>query len=283
MSKGREILLVLAGASLAGAVCAAQTGPGVELTSLGDGLVAAPVVVAGERLDMLVDTGASRSLLRAVVAERLGLRPRARFDLHTPTAVVQAVCAGPVAARLGGESLSIDCLGWSRELGDAAFAAGVDGVLGMDAMRGVPLRIDVPRRHLIVGAAALRVIGSEVPLVLAEGRPALVLRARTGGWRGRDLRLVVDSGTSELILFGSAGAVGGKGVVHLETLDGHHPVRTAPAPRLGLQRPVRRALLLPGVTDRAEDGLLPLAALGPVAFDWRRSVAILGGRTRRGQ
>ena len=123
-------------------------------------------------------------------------------------------------------------------------------------------------------AAALR--GTEVPLDLEAGRPALVLSAQPG----RRLRLVLDSAAEDLVLFGDAAArVRVERLVGLATLTGGRRAGVGAAPRLHqLPRPPRRALLAPDVDGRGEDGLLPLAAVGRIALDWARGVAVLAPR-----
>lgn len=276
----RGILGVVTTLLLASAPRSLEAVDWIRLQPLGDGLFAAPVEIAGASLRMLVDTGATRSLVRATVAERLNLTPRARFALHTTTGVAQAVCAGPVAIRLGSVTVSAECLGWSRALDETAFGQGLDGVLAADALAALPLLIDPGRGRLILGPEALAVAGETVPLTLVEGRPAVTLTPRAVAGEPRELLLVIDSGASELILFGAAAAATQPaGAIHLATLTGGRRVAVGAPRRLpGLLRPPRRSLLLPAVTDRGEDGLLPLAATGPVAFDWRRGVAILGAR-----
>ena len=274
------LLVVMTTLILAAAPRSLPAANTIRLRALGDGHVAAPVEIAGSPLRMLVDTGATRSLVRATVAERLHLTPRARFALHTPTGVVEAVCAGPIGARLGSVTVSIECLGWSWALDDTAFGGALDGVLAADALAALPVWIDPGRRRLVLGEEALAVTGEEVPLALVEGRPVVTLSTRGVGGVPRRLRLVLDSGASELILFGSAAAATqATGATRLATLTGRRRVAVAATPGLeSLRRAPRRALLLPSVTDRGEDGLLPLSAVGPVAFDWRRGVATLGAR-----
>ncbi len=251
----------------------------IPLQALGSGLVAVQVEIAGTRLRMLVDTGATHSLIRATIAERLHLAPRARLPLHTATGVVEGLCAGTIPVRVGGVTVPVDCLGWSRDFDEAAFGDVLDGVLAADALAALPVLIDPGRGHLVLGEGALAVTGVEVPLALVEGRPAVALVPR-GADGDRPLQLVVDSGADELVLFGAVAATAqAEGATRVATLTGGRQVEVAPVqPFSGLRRSPRRALLLPAVTDRGEDGLLPLSAAGPVAFDWRRGVAILGAR-----
>lgn len=248
----------------------------VPLKDLGGDLIAAPVEIAGVRLRMLIDTGTTRSLVRPVVAQRLHLIPRARFVLQTPTARRDAVCAGPVKAKIGGFALTIACLGWSSAIDRLHLGSSVDGILAADALVGLPIRIDLSRRMLIVGPGALSVTGKEVPLEVVEGRPVVDVPA--GGILARvgSLRLVLDSAANQLVLFGGAAQALARRQVGWSTLNGESRVAIAMAPRIqGLSRRVRRAVLLPQVRDRRENGLVPLTLVGSVALDWGRGVAIL--------
>jgi hypothetical protein len=274
----RRLHLLLAASLLATAVAprggAAAT---VPLRPLPGGLFAASVEVEGEALWMIVDTGATRSMVRSEVAARLDLKPRARFRWETAAGAADGLCAGPVAARIGATRLLVDCLGWSAAADAAELGPGIAGVLGADALVGRPLLLD-PRRALLELDGDVAVLaGTTVPLALVEGRPVLTL-GKAGG--GAGLRLVLDSAAEELVLFGrAAAAVPARGAVGLATLRGSRQAAVGPAPRLiGLPRPPRRAVLLPDVGDRGEDGLLPLAAVGTVALDWRRGVAVLADR-----
>jgi hypothetical protein len=249
----------------------------IRLQRLGGGLLAVPVKIARTRFLMLLDTGATRSVVPVAVANRLHLTPRARFVMQTPTGSATAFCAGPVTVRLGSSEVEIPCLAWSPDLDRAAFGDRIEGVLAADALIGGPIRIDARHRRLVLGRQALAVTGREVPLSLVEGRPAVALETRMAAAGLAHLRFVLDSGANQMILFGQAARARATKTTELTTLNGNRHVGIGPAPRLQIvPRAPRRAVLLPAVTDRQEDGLLPLSALGSVAFDWQRQVAILG-------
>ena len=252
----------------------------VPLRPLAGGLFAAPVHIGGESLWLLVDTGATRTMLRSEVATRLHLKPRARFLLETTAGSVPGLCAGPVALRVGRTELSVDCLGWSPAAdGVTLGAAGIDGVLASDALGGRPLLLDPARALLVLDPSPHEISGLEVPLTLEAGRPTLTMRTAGG-----TLRLVLDSAAEDLILFGAAAAaVTARRGVGLETMTGARAAAVGMPPRLtDVRRPPRQALLLPDLRDRGEDGLVPLATVGRVALDWQRGVATLaayGGTT----
>jgi len=251
----------------------------IRLQSLGEGLLAVPVEIARTRLLMLLDTGATRSFVPAAVARHLHLTPRARFVMQTPTGAATGFCAGPITARLRNSDVEIPCLAWSPDLDADAFGGRVEGILAADALTGAPVRIDVRRRRLVVGRRALSVTGREVPLSLVEGRPVVAFEARVAAAGPVRLRFVLDSGANQMVLFGLAARARVTERTELTTLNGGRHVGIGLAPRLRMVPTApRRAVLLPAVIDRHEDGLLPLSVLGSVAFDWRRKVAILGAR-----
>ena len=92
--------------------------------------------------------------------------------------------------------------------------------------------------------------------------------------------MVLDSAAVDTVLFGRAAArVRTQGAIGLETLTGGRSAGVGTSPRLHqLRRPPRQAVLLPDVRSRGEDGLLPLAAVGRIALDWGRGVAVLSAR-----
>jgi hypothetical protein len=162
--------------------------------------------------------------------------------------------------------------------------AHLDGVLGADALTGRPLLLDVGRSRLVVGATRRDVAGEEVALTLVEGRPAITLDVAAGsGQRSGSLLLVLDSTADQLVLFGGVAARRPRsGGDRLTTLAGSLAAAVGPPPRFaGIRRPPRRALLLAEVVDRREDGLLPLAAVGPDLLDRERGIAVLDARRRR--
>lgn len=253
----------------------------VSLRPLDGGLLAAPVRIGDRVLWMVVDTGATRSRVRADIARQLDLTPRAHYVMQTAEGVAECVCGGPVAARVGDSVLVIDCLGWSVGDEKAVLRPGVAGVLGADALAGRSLLLDPVRRRLVLDPPLDELAGEVVSLTLEEGRPTLTLPIAAEGEAGpRSLRLVLDSAADALILFGPAAEVPrGRHQVDLATSTGTLRAALGAAPRMGgLRRTPRQAVLLPEVTDRGEDGLLPLAAIGAVALDWERGVAVLNAR-----
>jgi hypothetical protein len=120
-------------------------------------------------------------------------------------------------------------------------------------------------------------------------RPAIA--ARLAGHRrdGSAVRLVIDSAADSLILFGEAALRTAAASRHermegqLEAATARRDVATVPMSGFrsgGSLFQVAWAGLLPRVQDRAEDGLLPLSALGPVLLDLSNGVIVANARLR---
>ena len=256
---------------------------------------AVSVEVDGRQLRLLLDTGSSRSYVRREVAVSLNLRPHARFEIVDAAGSSVGVCAGPVPVRLGVYATSVECLSWRPQSvsGEAALLPrGVDGILGADAFTGGRVLIDPESGSLTVGGPELDswVEGTEAVSGVFEGRFWIELRTvanRAGS--ARALRLVIDSGADQTLLFGAAArvleyaAIDATSALRLVTLSGTRRVRAVRLPQLvsGDWR-LRRgsALLLPEVRDRQEDGVVPLSRLGALYIDAPAGRVVLGARLR---
>lgn len=271
-------LLALTPSALA---ASAPSPPAVRLTleaHRGDGWTVA-ARLDGTPVTLLVDTGSTRTFVRRTVAAALDLKPVARFEIASPLGSALGVCAGDVELELGGWPVTLDCLGWRADGLDDALPAGVDGLLGWDALAGRSLLIDPAAGELWLGGSGLAawVDGVEVPAGRAEGRLWIGLSTGDGRRRGTEtLRLVVDSGADTTLLFGDAArrlatrATLAPAALRVETLAGGATRAAVLLPRLRastISFGAGPALLLPEVADRNEDGLLPLARVGALFVD----------------
>lgn len=266
-------------------------GQALRLDRSRDGLPVVAVELGGESFSAVLDTGTTRSMIAAAAAERLALAPSARFEIVTATGPVRhAQCAGPLGVRIGGVTLAIDCLGWVAAEARLAGAPDVDLLLGADALASAALWLDLERgRARIAPAGALTdwVRGERLALERIERRPAVV--AALPGLGGAPLRLVLDSGADAPLLFGGSAqrvgltARGERRRAQLATAAGRATREALALGRLRLGSSRVEAgwgLLLPEVADRREDGLLPLAALGPVLLDLSSNLLVLDARLR---
>ncbi len=244
-----------------------------------------------------MDSGASRTIVSAAVAARLGLRPRAHFaELDVAGTRRVGACAGPVRMSVGSAIWSVDCLGWFPDLRRLGGAEGCDGILGADALLSVDLLIEPRRKRMLVaplGGLAGRFVGLSAPLELRAGRPGLVVelaeRSYDGADEGARVHLVVDSGANRVVLFGRAAAAAGVrrnlpvvAVSAAFTAGQASMARLGPARIAGGYLTLGQVTLLPSVRDANEDGLLPLAYLGPTLFEPRRGRVTFGARERDG-
>jgi hypothetical protein len=267
--------------------------PGVEAELLRSGtrLPVVEATIGGETLRLGLDTGTSRTVLSAAAAARLHLVPREAFAVAwVGGAVRTGLCADGPELRVGGFALAVPCLGWVPGENRVADTAGIDGLLGTDALASVDVLLDAPRgrvRLAPAGSLAPWVEGTVLPLEPVGRRVGV--RVALPALGGATALLVLDSGAGGVVLFGnvarraattaavrrstgrlSSGSAGRS--VRLVSLG---PVRLA---SLGIDAGTAGVLAAPGPTG--EDGLLPLRLLGPVLLDMSAGVLVAHARLR---
>jgi hypothetical protein len=293
----RHVVPVIVLAVVLSARVSGRQVPGEELRidRSADGVPVVRVEVEGEALRFAIDTGTSRTLVSAEAARRLRLIPRESFTVASAAGASRGgLCAAPPDIRLGGLRILLDCLGWIAAETRLAGAEDVDGLLGADALAGIDLWMDVTTSRLRArvapsGSLAPWVDGRRLRIDLLGRRPVLAAEIVIPGQRGLGGRLIVDSGSDALILFGAlarrldnariARQSGGSVVTPTGTravrIAAIHGVRIA-----GTVFETRSAALLPDVL-RPEDGLLPLYLLGPVLLDLANGSIVAQARFRR--
>jgi predicted aspartyl protease len=247
--------LALAGPAAAVDVPLVETaaGPGVRVR-----------VGGGPPVLFLLDVGTNVTLVHDGLARRLGLAGRATLPLVTLTGS-QTVPWTRVDVDLGGAVLrDVEAL-LAPMQGVRAAAPEVQGVLGQMALAQQAFVLDNTRRRLVLGR---RLEGPCVPVARQEGR--LTVAARVGP-EGRPASLLLDSGASNLVLFGSAAAqVVPRQRRSLETNQGHRGVRVGRLDRLDVGTVELRGLetvLIEDVQGRLENGLLPTRLFARVGVD----------------
>ena len=258
------------------------------------GLPILEVAADGGAIRLGLDTGTSRSLIAADAAERLHLIPRARFSLATTGGPSTPGLCAPADLRVGGIRLHADCLGWLPAERHLAGAEDLEGILGADLLAQLDLWIDLGRcpvraRLGLPGTLAAMTDGTRLKVDLV-GRRAAIEAQILDFEQSIDVRLVLDSGSDGLILFGDvATRLEGtmrvqRGGARLTSAVAARSVDVAAVRgvRVGTLHldGVRAAGLLPEILDRPEDGLLPLSALGPVLLDLSNRFVIAGARFR---
>jgi hypothetical protein len=149
---------------------------------------------------LLLDTGATSSMVRPELAARLGLRPiplaPGAFRLAGGGADCQSLRPQRLPLpplRMGGLSLvGMEAL----MLPVAALPAGVDGVLGVPSLRLLPVAVDPLAQRLSLGPAALRPQPRQIlPLRWHRGVPLLSLITVAGR-----VEALADTGAEGLFL-----------------------------------------------------------------------------------
>lgn len=106
------------------------------------GRMVAPVTVNGQGpYRFIVDTGANRSVLSIALAQQLGLTPNGNGEVHSVHGVTNAPLVGVHSLEYGGVDLSDEEL----PLLHGQVLGGEQGLLGVDGMRDLRLRMDFER------------------------------------------------------------------------------------------------------------------------------------------
>lgn len=232
------------------------------------GAIVVPVSIGGgPARPFLVDTGANRSAVTGVVARRLGLRGAGTASVSTATGIVAAPLVQLRPAWLAGTT-GLDTTALVVDGAALAARAPVDGLLGLDVLAARPFTLDYRRRTLTWHAAASPLpAGTRLPIAIEDGRAVVTSTSPR-------LRLLVDSGADDIVLFGGRGRV----------LPAHTPGVAVPVRTLAGQRLMWRVALdrldlgavsvrdpTALVTDAAGpdgvDGLLPLHLFATVTMD----------------
>jgi len=252
-------------------------------------------VVVDARVDgagpfrFLVDTGSSHTAVGDALARRLGLHAIAKAEIVSATGQSMR----PVV-RLGrttvGEAARDGLLASvlsSSDLGRVG--AGVDGVLGQDFLAAFDYTLDYLHGRLTWSAEG--VMGEPAArLTLATEGGRFLAALPQGAGRGV-VRLVPDTGSTALVIFGDAPASGG-GPLRLIPANGHARLRGVAGERT-VERAVVPALRVGGIVLHNEpvvvverpgsgsghaDGLLPLHRFARVSFNARERCLLIWAR-----
>ena len=243
------------------------------------GDIVLPVTIDGQGpFRMLLDTGASRSAVSSIVADRLASRIVGETRMVTPAGDGRrrlVLLPGVRVGNIGPQSL----VGLRLEPGDLA-DADLDGLLGQDLLSRAAFTIDYRAGTVEWHRSSdARPAGGRVDLEVVGDR----LLARVSGDEG-ELRLIVDTGADRLVLFSGAchrlSAVRLGLVGSLRSAAGARPVSAARVDRLRIGELSLDGLIAAVVDDPSwdsalGDGLLPLHLFDRVTVDVPARVLIL--------
>lgn len=214
--------------------------------------------------NFVLDTGTSPSIINVSLANQLGLptRSSALADIGqlipTQTATLPEVDLGPVRAL----SVPVQVENLSHLEGELGLP--VAGILGLDVLSKSSFRLDYDKAVIEFGGVS----PAGIPVQIDALSAMAVAEVRIGG---RPARMLVDTGTDRVVLFGGNFAdvawlaprntsQRGRSLMNREM-----PVQVFSAPDIVLGErhfSKDRAYLVPGSTDPAFDGLLGVRALG---------------------
>src|ERR1041385_1189662 len=153
--------------------------------------VKASVAQSAAPLNLLLDTGAGVSVLNTPTAERMNLRPGRRIDVHGVEASLPGYALKPLSITVGGFQLPAPWFAVDLQKFSASCAQPVDGLVGMDFLRGRIVQIDFETHTLRFLAASpksrsanslpleLRPCGMRIPITI-NGRKSQWVRLDTG-------------------------------------------------------------------------------------------------------
>jgi hypothetical protein len=245
----------------------------VEVTQAS--LVLVPVFVNGRGpYRLVIDTGATTTMLDAAVAEEAGLHASGMLQIVTAAGEFAAPTAIVDVLAVGGTTFLRMPVTWSplREL--RSVDRRIAGVLGQDVLAHQAFGLDY-RRGTAELTNACPSGDTRVEFEWAEGRPLLRVGLRAPGLRP-DARLVLDSAANALILFGRAAHISAASEVtqvstHQSSVRGD--VRSRVELNVGGLQVSGPAVIVPDHASRQETGLLPASWFSRVCIDGPRRTA----------
>ena len=251
-------------------------------------LVVVPVRVNGlGPFDFMLDTGTNTTIITPELARQLNLRPIDHITLVTLAGSVVAPRATLDSVQVGAETtkhLEVIC----DELQGVRQADSKGrGVLGQNFLSRFNYLLNYTGRYVELedgGELAHHLLGDSLQVEQQQGKPIVASQATTSS--SGTLRLVLDSGTSDLVIFASAcqrvglnprdgvwlTATSGQGTfVNLTRLQA---LQVGSEHLTGLWA----ALVKNSAEGRSEDGLLPTHLFQRVFFQNDRHIVILNPR-----
>jgi predicted aspartyl protease len=239
---------------------------------------------------LMLDTGSSHSAISDDLARDLALTPIARAELQTSAGRTMVPVVDIEKVSVGGTTVNRLQASILTTVALKAMSPDIRGVLGQDFLSAHHFTIDYSHRRLrwddlgegldAAGDKAIR-----VPLVQQDGRFVMQVAQKS---RDEILRLVADTGSSELVLFESdrlAGlrltAISDSPLMTLSSLTGSQSVRLMRVKRLAIGALTLRdrlAVVVPPASREylTVDGLLPLHTFRCVSFRQRDGFVLIG-------
>jgi hypothetical protein len=221
---------------------------------------------------LLLDTGATTTMVDTSVASDLGLVATSSLSIVTASGAARAPVATIDELALGAFRVRSLPVSWMPMTGLRNADARLAGVLGSDVLARATILIDNTAGRIVLAREGT-CAGDALALQWADGRPMVSLREQAAA--DSHVRLVLDSASNALVLFRDVPA--GGSAASMDTLHGTTRGRTGSLPIvLGGATWNAPAFFTGANPSREEDGLLPTAAFDRVCIDGPRSAAVLG-------
>jgi hypothetical protein len=219
---------------------------------------------------MVVDTGATTTMLDESIASVLGLTPSGRVELITATGVHDAAEGTLQRLVVGGADARGLRVSWTRLTRLRGIDPRLAGVIGQDVLGGATVTIDYGRRQVVLGRSGCAPADRAVPVAASDGRPMVDAKVFAPVQPGA-ARLILDSAADTPVLFTAPG----DGRLARAESHGSAARRASMMPaRIGVGGVWLEADVASiGDADRREDGLLPTSLFKVVCIDRIRSRA----------
>ena len=227
-----------------------------------------------KNVNMILDTGTNRSIISKELASRLKMSEGSE-PIETLNGTLQVKSLILPDIQLGSfHAASLRVLVQDFATMESNLGMPIGGVVGLDILSAGPLTINYERKNVTFGSASM--LRNAVPFASTE--PFLTVRTTVNG---QQVRLLLDSGTWELLLF--------RGRLHIAPNEAH-PDKASSVSTTGGSAPlswlhtnvslgtsdlgVHKVAIADADADPDFDGLLGFAGMGlhRVSFDFEKKV-----------
>ena len=214
----------------------------------------------------LLDTGARTNQIEAGIARLLRLRPMYRVEMVTSAGTVLVDAAKNLAVTVGPVTATDQEFLFTSLDAVHRWSPNVQGVLGQEFLEKFDYLLDFGNARIVFGSA--RVQGVQAQVEVLDGRPAVFTNLG---------RLILDSGTNRLILFGSPSGIIGTPKI-LQTSSGVGTAYAVFGKKLMIEGQAYEhsgAFSIPRPGNLPEDGLLPASLFKAVYVNNSEKLVVL--------
>lgn len=253
----------------------------VKFRLVKDFLIIVPVQINdSETLEFLLDTGTNTSVIIPEAAARLNLHPVDRIEMVTVAGSVITPRSFLPRLTLGGKSAANTEILWSDIPELRRLDSRISGILGQNFLAQFNFTLDYRQQRINFADIDENLFKQVARLPFETNKERILLNLKT---KQTNLKFVLDSGASDLILFASGCRKLEKQIeadeqlMQVSTNAGKSLTQTGWLDKLQFgDKSLRRLpVALLGEVERAEDGLLPMRLFRSVYFNNQKGYVIL--------